>query len=283
LSDRGGVAPDETAERPAGVEARMMSVGGQELMVATKHGGNSRPPLLLFNGIGANWELARPFLEALTETRAIIFDMPGIGGSPLPKRPYRPSSIARLGARLVSDLGYPRVDVAGVSWGGGIAQQFAHQYPRLCRRLVLAATSPGAIMIPGRPRAILRMATPRRYLDKNYMRKVAPDLYGGSFRKDPSMIGPHAEAMFGARGMGYLYQLLAMVGWTSLPWLRSLRQPTLVLMGIDDPLVPVANGAILARLIPNARLEVIDDGHLFIIAQPQETARRIERFLQGEP
>ena len=283
MSDRGGVAPDETAERPTGVEARMMSVGGQELMVAIKHGGNSRPPLLLFNGIGANWELARPFLEALTETRAIIFDMPGIGGSPLPKRPYRPSSIARLGARLVSDLGYPKVDVAGVSWGGGIAQQFAHQYPRLCRRLVLAATSPGAIMIPGRPQAFLRMATPRRYLDKNYMRKVAPDLYGGSFRKDPSMIGRHAEAMFGARGMGYLYQLLAMVGWTSLPWLSSVRQPTLVLMGIDDPLVPVANGAILARLIPNARLEVIDDGHLFIIAQPQETARRIERFLQGEP
>jgi poly(3-hydroxyalkanoate) depolymerase len=283
LSDRGGVAPDETAERPAGVEARMMSVGGQELMVAIKHGGDSRPPLLLFNGIGANWELARPFLEALTETRAIIFDIPGIGGSPLPKRPYRPSTIARLGARLVSDLGYSKVDVAGVSWGGGIAQQFAHQYPRLCRRLVLAATSPGAIMIPGRPQAFLRMATPRRYLDKNYMRKVAPDLYGGSFRKDPSMIGRHAEAMFGAPGMGYFYQLLAMVGWTSLPWLRSVRQPTLVLMGSDDPLVPVANGAILARLIPNARLEVIDDGHLFIIAQPQEIARRIERFLQGEP
>jgi poly(3-hydroxyalkanoate) depolymerase len=283
LSDRGGVAPDETAERPAGVEARMMSVGGQELMVAIKHGGDSRPPLLLFNGIGANWELARPFLEALTETRAIIFDIPGIGGSPLPKRPYRPSTIARLGARLVSDLGYSKVDVAGVSWGGGIAQQFAHQYPRLCRRLVLAATSPGAIMIPGRPQAFLRMATPRRYLDKNYMRKVAPDLYGGSFRKDPSMIGRHAEAMFGAPGMGYFYQLLAMVGWTSLPWLRSVRQPTLVLMGSDDPLVPVANGAILARLIPNARLEVIDDGHLFIIAQPREIARRIERFLQGEP
>jgi poly(3-hydroxyalkanoate) depolymerase len=265
------------------IEVRQISIGGQSLQVAIKHGGTSVPPLLLFNGIGANWELARPFLEALTETRAIIFDIPGIGGSPLPKRPYRPSTIARLGARLVSDLGYPKVDVAGVSWGGGIAQQFAHQYPRLCRRLVLAATSPGAIMIPGRPQAFLRMATPRRYLDKNYMRKVAPDLYGGSFRKDPSMIGRHAEAMFGAPGMGYFYQLLAMVGWTSLPWLRSVRQPTLVLVGSDDPLVPVANGAILARLIPNARLEVIDDGHLFIIAQPQEIARRIERFLQGGP
>ena len=66
LSDRAGLAPDETAERPAGVEARMMSIGGQELMVAVKRGSDSRRPLLLFNGIGANWELARPFLEALT-------------------------------------------------------------------------------------------------------------------------------------------------------------------------------------------------------------------------
>jgi len=261
----------------------MMSVGGQELMVAVKRGGDSRPPLLLFNGIGANWQLARPFLEALTETTAIIFDVPGIGGSPSPKRPYRPSSIAQLGARLVSDLGYDKVDVAGVSWGGGIAQQFAYQYPQLCRRLVLAATSPGAISIPGSPKAILRMATPRRYLDKNYMRKIAPDLYGGAFRKDPSMIGRHTEAMSGALGIGYVYQLLAMAGWTSLPWLSAVRQPTLILMGRDDPLVPVANGRILARLIPNARLEVIEDGHLFIVARPVETARRIERFLGGEP
>ncbi len=259
-----------------------MSVGDQELMVAVKRGEDSRPPLLLFNGIGANWELAKPFLEALAKTTAIIFDVPGIGGSPLPRMPYRPSGVARLGAVLVANLGYREVDVAGVSWGGGIAQQFARQYPRLCRRLVLAATSPGAIMVPGRPHALLRMATPRRYWDPAHMIKIAPDIYGGAFRKDPSMIHRHTEAMSSASGMGYLYQLLAMVGWSSLPWLRSLHQPTLILMGRDDPLVPVANGHLMARLIPNARLEVIDCGHLFIITRPVETARRIERFLSHE-
>ena len=66
--------------------------------------------------------------------RNIVFDLPGVGGSPLPASPYRPSGIARLSARLVSDLGYSRVDVAGVSWGGGMAQQFAHQYSGICRR-----------------------------------------------------------------------------------------------------------------------------------------------------
>jgi poly(3-hydroxyalkanoate) depolymerase len=263
----------------AGIETRLIRVGDQKLVVAIKHTVSTRPPLLLFNGIGANWELAEPFLEALTDTTAIIFDLPGVGGSPLPALPYRPSGIARLSTRLIAELGYDRVDVAGVSWGGGMAQQFAHQYPATCRRLVLAATSPGAIMVPGHPRTVLKLATPRRYWDKDYMRRSAPDIYGGAFKKDPSLIGRHADAMSGARGLGYLYQLLAMVGWSSLPWLWTLRQPTLILMGRDDPLVPVTNGRILAHLIPNAQLEIIDDGHLFMVTQPQETARRIEKFL----
>jgi poly(3-hydroxyalkanoate) depolymerase len=264
---------------PTEIDARVIDVGEQKLMVAIRRGSSPRPPLLLFNGIGANWELARSFLAALTDTTAIIFDVPGIGGSPLPKLPYRPASISRLGALLLAKLGYERADVAGVSWGGGIAQQFAHQYPRLCRRLVLAATSPGAIMAPGRPQAMMKMATPRRYLDRNYMRKVAPDIYGGAFKTDPSLINRHAEAMYGARTLGYVYQLLALAGWTSLPWLWTIRQPTLILMGRDDPLVPVMNGRILASLIPNSRLEIIDDGHLFIVTRPDETAQRIERFL----
>jgi len=264
-----------------GVEARMIWVGDQQLMVAVKRAVSAHPPLLLFNGIGANWQLAEPFLDALTDTTAIIFDLPGVGGSPLPASPYRPSGIASLGARLVTDLGYHQVDVTGVSWGGGMAQQFAHQYPKICRRLVLAATSPGAIMVPGNPRAILKLATPRRYWDKDYVRRSAPDIYGGAFKRDPSLIDRHAGAMSGVRGLGYLYQLLAMVGWSSLPWLSTLQQPTLVLMGRDDPLVPVANGRILAHLIPNARLEIIDDGHLFMVTRARETAERIEKFLSG--
>ena len=262
--------------------SRQIAIGGQSLHVAIKHGSGREPPLLLFNGIGANWELARPFLEALTSTTAIIFDIPGVGGSPRPLLPYRPSTLARLAAGLVAELGYAEIDVAGVSWGGGIAQQFAHQYPKLCRRLVLAATAPGATMVPASLSVLWKMATPRRYIDKDYMGKVAPDIYGGAFRKDPSAIASHADAIHGARNLGYFYQLLAMAGWTSLPWLWSLPQPTLVLMGSDDPLVSPINGQILARLIPNAELRMIDDGHLFMVTRPAETAGLIEAFLADE-
>src|SRR6516165_7880407 len=114
--------PGSAATGPVGaadaIEVRKIHVGDQLLNVAIRHGSSARPPLLLFNGIGANWELARPFLEALTDTKAIIFDIPGVGGSPMPALPYRPSTIANLTAGLASELGYEQLDVAGVSWGG---------------------------------------------------------------------------------------------------------------------------------------------------------------------
>jgi pimeloyl-ACP methyl ester carboxylesterase len=143
---------------------------------------------------------------------------------------------------------------------------------------MLAATSPGAIMVPGSPRVLWKMATPRRYIDKGFMRTVAPAIYWGAFRENPQLIEAHAEAMGGASGRGYLYQVIAMTGWTSLPWLWTLKQPALILAGTDDPIIPIINARVMARLMPN-RLEILEDGHLFLVTRPVETAVIIESFL----
>src|SRR5260221_13317165 len=68
--------PVAAAVKPGDIEVRQVLIGGQSLQVAIRHGARSQPPLLMFNGIGADWELAKPFLEALTDTTAIIFDVP---------------------------------------------------------------------------------------------------------------------------------------------------------------------------------------------------------------
>ena len=111
----------------AGMEIRSVEVDGQMLRVGIRAGSRAAPPLLIFNGIGANLELAAPFVAALEGVETIIFDVPGVGGSPLPPRPYRLSHLARMAAALLTKLGYRgQVDVIGVSWGGALAQQFAH-------------------------------------------------------------------------------------------------------------------------------------------------------------
>jgi hypothetical protein len=71
-------------------------------------------------------------------------------------------------------------------------------------------------MVPGRPSVMWKLATPRRYVDRDYMRSIAPEIYGGAFRDDPELISKHARAMSGASSLGYLYQLLAMTGWRGL-------------------------------------------------------------------
>jgi pimeloyl-ACP methyl ester carboxylesterase len=72
---------------------------------------------------------------------------------------------------------------------------------------------------------------------------------------------------------------LAGVGWTSWLWLPQIKVPVLIMMGADDPIVPLVNGRILASRLPDVRLEVVDCGHLFILTHPEETAGTIERFL----
>lgn len=268
-----------TRSKSRSFDVRMIDVDGQQLRVGIKDADTKRPPLLMFNGIGANIELAEPFFDALKATRAVIFDVPGIGGSPAPRMPYTPGTLAALAHGLMAELGHDEMDVSGVSWGGGLAQQFAFQYPRACRKLVLVATTAGTIMVPGAPNVLARMASPRRYMDKGYMKEIAAEIYGGAFRRDPNLIDKHAAAMRGSSQLGYMLQLVGMVGWTSLPWLWTLRQPTLILAGTDDPLIPVINARVLATMIPRSRLELIDDGHLFVVTDPRRSAATVEAFL----
>jgi poly(3-hydroxyalkanoate) depolymerase len=254
-------------------------VHGHRIRYAVRPGDVARPPLLLLNGIGANIELAVPFIEALDAPTVITYDVPGVGGSPTPASPYRPSSIARLTAELLEHLGYREADVLGVSWGGAIAQQFAFQHRAMCRRLVLAATSPGALMVPAQLPVLLKMATPRRYVDRGHAHRIAGDVYGGVFRRDPDAAAARLEHVrFSSRG-GYYMQLAAAFGWTSLPWLWTLRQPTLIMAGADDPLIPLANAYLMQWLIPDARLEILDCGHLFLVTRAEESARIVESFL----
>ena len=261
------------------MQISLHDVDGQTLRVGVRRGDKARPPLLLFNGIGANIELLAPLLGALDGPDAITFDVPGVGGSPAPTLPYRPSTLARLSARLLDQLGHQRVDVLGVSWGGALAQQFAYQESKRCRRLILAATSPGHLMVPGKLTVLLKMATPRRYKDPDYMQRIAGDIYGGALRSSPDLAGMHLRHVRWSSDYGYYLQLFAAFGWTSLPWLRLIAQPTLVMAGTDDPIVPTVNGRILAGLIPNARLVTVDDGHLFLVTSASRSAKVIADFL----
>jgi poly(3-hydroxyalkanoate) depolymerase len=270
-----------------GTTATTLNVNGTRIYVAIRRGDSRIPPLLLINGIGANLEVFDPFIEALEKAGkkkigTIRFDVPGVGGSPPSLFPLRFSGLARLIAQLLAAIGYQQVDVLGISWGGALAQQFAHQYPQTCRRLVLVSTSMGAISVPGNPGVLAKLLSPRRYFQPSYLASIAPDLYGGVFRQRPDLARAHAQLVRAPHGLGYYRQLLAGVGWTSLPWLHQLHQPTLILAGDDDPIVPPINARIMARQIPHARLLILNGGHLLLLTEREQVAPLIYHFLREE-
>ncbi|PWW22577.1 poly(3-hydroxyalkanoate) depolymerase [Geodermatophilus normandii] len=267
---------------------RTLTVGGRTLRVSERRGDGSRPPLLLMNGIGASLEVLQPFVDALDPRRTVVrFDVPGVGGSPPPVVPYVLATLTPVVSALLRRLGHDEpVDVLGLSWGGGLAQHFAVQHRHRCRRLVLAATGTGSLMVPASPRVLAHMLTPRRHRDPEYAARIAGTIYGGTVRTDPERAARalHADTRVGPR-RGYYYQLAASTGWSSLPFLSLIRQPTLVLSGDDDPIIPTVNARLLSRGIPRARLHLYAGGHLALVTEADELAPVVDAFLDepGEP
>ena len=259
-------------------------VGNQKLRVAiwsgVDKGEGKRTPLLFFNGIGANLEIAQTFADTFTGRDIITFDMPGVGGSPDPVVPYRPWWVAKAAKQILLENGYEKVDVLGVSWGGGPAQQFAWQNAKMTKRLVLCATTTGVTMVPGSPKAISKMVSPKRYIDRDFLAKNFETLYGDAASEGVTefSINKTPPSM-----KGYLYQLGAMTGYSTIPFIRRIKAKTLIIMGEKDHIVPVANGKILKMLLKRSTLKIIEGaGHLFLLTRRDKTIELIRDFF-GEP
>ena len=240
-------------------------------------------PLLLVMGLGGNLQMWGP-LEAHLHKRGVAtvaYDQPGLGGSTSYRRPRRMPGLATTAERILDVLGHQQVDVLGVSFGGGVAQQLAHQAPHRVRRLVLGATSPGLVSLPGVPRVWDALGGLRRPGGRTVYETAARAWFGGAQR---------AELGYGARLAGPVpslsgmaQQVFAASAWTSYFWLHTLRQPTLVLAGDSDPIIPLANSRLLAMRLADSRTHVVrGGGHLFLVERAVESAAVIAGFLAEE-
>lgn len=232
-------------------------------------------PLLLINGLGGLIRTFDALRDGLADYRTITLDVPGVGDSQMPRWPMRLPRHADIIAEMLKQLGFDQVDVFGVSWGGALAQEFALSHPKMVRRLILAATSAGPIVLV-KPADIL-------------------DFFGSgkgptSRRKEGSRNSIHTLLRFGVvKGMlttnprTYYHQLAALVGWTSLLRLFRLRHRTLILTGDRDTLVQVYNAHILRRTIRRAEVHVLaGEGHFFVVTSAKRTAELIRKFLSKQ-
>jgi pimeloyl-ACP methyl ester carboxylesterase len=223
------------------------------LEVATLTQG-SGPALLLLNGLTRPYESWAPLVASLPDRRIVTFDVPGVGRSPTPAAPLSIPALARVAMQVLDAAGLESADVLGYSHGGLVAQQLAIAMPHRVRSLVLVATSCG---IGG---------TPGPYLPNSL---TPVELTSG-------WPVPNAVAM--------MWQLFAAGTWSSIPFLGAITQPTLIVQGAGDRLVPPENATMLARRIPGARLSTLEGGHdLQRSDRAPLLARVVEEFLREMP
>jgi pimeloyl-ACP methyl ester carboxylesterase len=251
-------------ESRVGIE-RFVDISGRRVRVRVRGEGT---PLLLINGLGSNVAMWTPLLEQLDGLQVVTFDAPGVGLSQTPLMPYRIAWIADVARRLLDELGLERADVLGFSLGGAVAQQLAYREPERVRRLVLVSTSCGVGAVPGSLRALLAVMTPVRQYNSVAYRVCMEMIQLAPAEKDSASIREqmgswHQQAT--PPVLGYMLQMAAYSAFHSLPWLHHIKQPALVLSGADDHLIPMANSAVLAAYLPNARLHIFERwGHYLL-------------------
>jgi pimeloyl-ACP methyl ester carboxylesterase len=238
-------------------------------------------PLLLYSGIWGETGLWEHLLPYLAGFRTIAFDPPGIGRTDMPAMPMTMWSLAEFGTAVLDELGVPSAHVLGVSFGGALAQQMAVTHPHRIRRLVLVSTSFGGFAVPGNMRAFWHFIHPGSYHPER-LERVAGDMFGGRMRTEPELV----RSMHIRRPKNpwqAMYRMAPLFAWTSLPWLWTIRHPTLVIAGDDDPVTPHLNHRVMAALIPRARLHTVrGGGHLALIDSAAEVGPVITSFLRAD-
>jgi pimeloyl-ACP methyl ester carboxylesterase len=262
--------------------------------------GGEGPVLLLIHGMAGSSENWRCVIEPLARRHtAIAPDLPGHGLSGGGPGDYSLGSLASGLRDLLLVLGHERATLVGHSLGGGIAMQFAYQFPEMVERLVLVSSgglgpevSPilRAAALPGADLFIAATAS-------------AGQRVGGTIGRGLSAIGmkPSADLAEVARGYAslseprrrkaFLATLRSVVGTEGQRIAAADRLylaeevPVLIVWGARDPIIPVRHGEDAHRTLPGSRLEVFDDaGHMPQIERPGHFIALLERFVaENEP
>lgn len=247
-------------------------------------------PLLLIMGMSGNtvhW--GEPFLTELEERFEVIaYDHRGIGQSAEHWDPFTITQLAEDARGLLDALGLDRVHVCGISMGGMVAQDLALAAPDRVATLTLGCTYCGGPESQfGTPEDMQRIAEAMGSGDRELALRALYDINVSSawgaedghyeLYRDRAVRYPAAVAFIGL-------QMQAIAGHDTSARLGEITAPTLVIHGTLDRLLPVANGELIGRLVPEARVELFDGvGHLFFWERPAESAALIREHAAAVP
>jgi 3-oxoadipate enol-lactonase len=238
------------------------------------------PVLVLSNSIGSTSAMWDPQVPALSEEfRVVRYETRGHAGAPVPDGPY---SIADLGGDVVAlldRLGVERAHFAGLSLGGMTGMWLGVNAPDRIDRLVLLCTSAmlardvdwpaRAALVREQGTGAIAQATVERWFTPGYI------------EANPEVAARMRALIADTPAEGYAGCAEAIAAMDQEEAIRTVRAPTLVIAGIEDPATPPRHGELIAERIPNARLELVNGAHLSNYERAEDVTRLILAHLEA--
>jgi pimeloyl-ACP methyl ester carboxylesterase len=280
---------------PKAIEVQYLTIHGhQRAFIKTGSG----PALLLLHGLGCDHTTWMPVIAALSRRYTVIApDLLGHGLSAKPRADYSLGGYANGMRDLLTVLGVDRVTVVGHSFGGGVAMQFAYQFPERTERMILVA--PGglgpevtmairAITLPGFHQVMGVVTLPGiRHIAKAGLRGLAAS--GISKARDLDEVAEIIDSFKDRRARKAIRHVVsAVVDWRGQIVTMADRayltqaMPMCVVWGAEDAVIPVRHAGIAAELAPSATVEVIANaGHFPHKDHPQRFVKIVTDFIRS--
>jgi 3-oxoadipate enol-lactonase len=241
-------------------------------------------PLLLIMGLSYPsymWHRTRPVLAQ--RYRTIAFDNRGIGQSDVPSGVYSMPSMASDGAAVLDAADVEAAHVFGLSMGGMIAQEFALQYPKRVRSLILGCTAAGGPHAVRAEAAVIETLLRQGMTPEESREAFTPFIYDPATPRERINEDMAIRMKWYPAPQGYAGQLQGIFGWEAYSRIAQITVPTLVIHGKTDRLIPAANAKLIAERIPGARLVLIPHAsHIFETDQPAAAHQAILEFLGAQ-
>jgi pimeloyl-ACP methyl ester carboxylesterase len=262
----------------------METVRSRGLEIAVERAGGG-PPLVLVHGAAEDGRTWRPQLAGLSDEFTVAaWDEPGAGRSSDVPPGFGLADYADALAEVVGALALGPAHVAGLSWGGTVAQELYRRHPRLVATLILADTYAGWKGSLPDDELRARVAAARRMLTvpADDFDPTLPGLFAGA--PPAEFVGLLREVAAGVRAPSLAAQLLVMAAADTRDLLPRIAVPTLLIWGERDERSPLFVARQFQEAIPDAELVVIPDcGHLSNLERPDRFNAAVRAFCRAHP
>jgi pimeloyl-ACP methyl ester carboxylesterase len=230
-----------------------------------------------------SWQLQTAELQK--DFRLVLFDNRGVGRSPVPEGPISLESMAQDALDVLDAHEVESAHVVSHSMGSAIAQTLARRHPNRVRKMALAApfpnlTAQGKLAVEGWVLGLEQGCTPELF-----GRLLFPWLFTDAFLSQSGYFEICLEGMknhpYPLTAKGLRRQCEALEDFDSTDWLGEVFSPTLLLAGSQDILTPPHQAEKMAKLMPNAKLHLLDAGHSALVEKAGEFNAVVREFLLG--